>query len=410
MRILCAVCLVLFAAAVLHARADDQAFVMLGQDRLEFPKEFAVPSQGQQKALKKDFRNNPRRAKDLGPNCPFLDSVEFSISSEVVFGSMFDVEPSALLRCDTEVCARPSCENLGYFLKPLETRAQFEAAIAVLNKLWLDRSLDAAQFRNAIREIKADKRKLPLEILQTEVDERTLSKRGFAKDRVWYAHFVFVDGASIIEHKYAIDARNRIAHKSRVLVKGPSEPPFSDPRNDFGISIVVGCPQPESAVHRTYRACSELLRRAAFLDQWKRELSDPSAARRIEAAQDISCLFDAAAGAEPELTKALADVDSRVRYFAAESLEQIGPSARIAVPALFTALHDRDTNVRSTAARAIFEWGARDARIEAAKMLAKIGSYSSITVLKRGLTDQDADVRAAAAAAIEAIERESSRN
>jgi len=99
---------------------------------------------------------------------------------------MFDVEPSALFRRDTGVCARPRWDSLGYFLKPLQTRAQFEAAIAVLNKSWLDRCLDAAQLRKALSEIKADKRKLPLEILQTAVYERTLSKRGFARDGVWY--------------------------------------------------------------------------------------------------------------------------------------------------------------------------------------------------------------------------------
>ena len=324
---------------------------------------------------------------------------------------MWAVSPYALWRRDTGVYARPKWDNIGYFLKKVGTRAQCEALISVLNRDWIDMCLDGAQVQSVYREIAVDKRNLPMRVLQARVDEDAISKRCFAKDGVWFVDFVVVEDASLLEYKYAIDSKNRVGRVLHTLIEGPPRVGWSDKPNYVLVSGIAGASPAESAAHKKYSECSNLLRAAAYLEKWKTDLSSPDLSKRRMAASALFNLDFGVAGAVRELTKALADDDWEVRYHAAAAMEQVGAAARNCVPELVRLLRDKNPHVRQAAARAVFTLGGADERIEAAKVLRQIGSqaYCSISVLRGGLKDGNASVRAAATAAIDAIERDQAK-
>ncbi len=124
------------------------------------------------------------------------------------------------------------------------------------------------------------------------------------------------------------------------------------------------------------------------------------------------------------LVEALGDDEPRVRARVALALARIGPASREAVPALLGQLHDPDPRARAGAARALGAIGAeadtvvprvtgllRDpeavVRGMAAMVLGQFGpaARAAVPVLRAlGKDDRDADVRAAAVAAVEAID------
>lgn len=94
--------------------------------------------------------------------------------------------------------------------------------------------------------------------------------------------------------------------------------------------------------------------------------------------------------AVPVLIEALKDGDRDVRTAAAAALISIGPEARFAVGTLVRALRDEDYFVR---------WNSVVA-------LGEIGDKEAVPALMETLTDENIDVRKAAADALEKIEWE----
>ena len=46
----------------------------------------------------------------------------------------------------------------------------------------------------------------------------------FEKDGIWLAHFLCIEGASVVEYKYVISKKNGVARLRRVLIDGPENP------------------------------------------------------------------------------------------------------------------------------------------------------------------------------------------
>jgi hypothetical protein len=409
------------ATAAYCSAADDTSFVMLGKDRLEFPASYALPTKSKQQELASEWsedgelrkqmgQDNPFLdlvQKEIGQDSPFLDSVQFATGWEHLPTETRMVTPYAIRRLDTGVYARPQWDNIGYFIKTVKTRAECESLISVLHRHWRRWALSGLQFQAVADSIRSDQRKLPLKVVTADIDMETLSKRCFVENGTWFVHFITFDDATLIENKYAIDSRNRVAHRSRVLVEGPPDVPFSEPKYDNAVSGLQGL-GPESDAHKSYLLCKRFLWRAAFLKEWRKDLRSSDSTRRREAAQKMWCLLDEAAGAVPELTGELANEDWRTRYNAASALLSAGPAGRAALPELRKLLRDKNPEVREAAAQAVFALGAGDARIVAAQLLGQYQSQAgrSLMVLRDGLKDENPAVRAAATAAIEVIERE----
>ncbi|HSD27961.1 MAG TPA: protein kinase, partial [Vicinamibacteria bacterium] len=148
-------------------------------------------------------------------------------------------------------------------------------------------------------------------------------------------------------------------------------------------------------------------------------LSDPDAAARRRAAQDLASLGPGATPAVPALTAALGDRSADVRLRAAEAIGRVGPSARGAVPGLVQALRDADPMVQAEAAKSLGllnedaaaaaaplgdALASRDVAVrrEAARALARVGrgAEPALPALLAALKDKDRTVRAQAARAL----------
>jgi HEAT repeat protein len=123
----------------------------------------------------------------------------------------------------------------------------------------------------------------------------------------------------------------------------------------------------------------------------------------------------------PALITALKDPDPQVRSFAVYILRDMGADARAAVPALINALTDKDPGVHTAAANTLDElklninaaspllilalqtW-EKDDRRTAVNCLIRIGA-DAVPALNHALEDRNADVRAAAANAMQGMGR-----
>jgi len=113
-------------------------------------------------------------------------------------------------------------------------------------------------------------------------------------------------------------------------------------------------------------------------------LTDTQEAVRRTAAAALGCLGSTAASSVPALTRALKDADAGVRKAAATSLGQMGVLAAASVSALADSLRDSTEQVRRASAVS----------------LGRMGSQATAAVpalVKRGLIDSSAEVRAASA-------------
>ena len=346
-----------------------------------------------------------RIRKDLGRDGPFLDSVEFGGNLENRYEDPSWVSPCAIFRRDTGIYSRPRWDNIGYFLKPIKTREQCEAAISVLHEYRARLRLGITELRIVVQKIRSERRDPPFKIFNAEVESDLVSKGWFRRDGVWLADMVLIEDASIIQYKYAIDPKNRIARRSKVIVQGPGRPRGAIFEQGVPILGLGNVPPQISTAYRKFSACQKFLWAAGCLNQWKTDLINPDVAKRRAAAMAISSLDSEVVDAVPELTGALADTDAEVRCRAATALTLVGAAAKDSLPALKKALQDKDKRVREIAAGIVLLLGPAEARIEAAQALGRLGceASSSLPLLDVASKDKNPAVQAAAHAAIDAI-------
>lgn len=118
-------------------------------------------------------------------------------------------------------------------------------------------------------------------------------------------------------------------------------------------------------------------------------LKDPSADKRLRAAQQSAILGPVVQAAAPALINALRDKEAGVRHAAAVALSSIRPGAELAVPAFVAALSDPSKYVRLAAARGLTEIGAE--------------ARAALPALQQALHDSDAEVRQSAAETVKSI-------
>jgi hypothetical protein len=143
-----------------------------------------------------------------------------------------------------------------------------EALLSLLHGEGMKSRVTAQQFQRVARAVEAAGKDVPMRVTSKEVDAKMVDRGCFVENGTWFADLLIVEGASVVEYKYAIDKRNRIARLRRVLVEGPEpigqnwDPVISsDEAVELGTGKVVKVqPYDEAA----YRRCWDLLQAAAF--------------------------------------------------------------------------------------------------------------------------------------------------
>ena len=368
--------------------------------------------------------------KYLGPQSPFRDGVCFWFYGKEPQVS-FIVETVA----EGQINVFPSSRNLGYFFTRVENVKQFELALSVLHRDLLNVRLSNCQLRRIFDQIDAAQSRMPLAIRQRDFDRQTLAKGFFFQDGVWRAHFVMIEGPRLVEHKYALDARNHIGHLQRVMVDvieaslkecefgnnvnirdGWWQPVWT--RNSYNVpDWVCECRRPVGTrkfVRREQR-CASFIHGAADLPEMCASLANPDPFRRLYAARALGNIAGSSKAAVAELKNLVRDPDATIRLAATLALGEIGPAARDSVDGLTRALNDTDGRVRHAAADALGGIGVAavaalrkavedgdDSRLAAVTALGEIGppANAAIPELRVCLSDKTPSIRCFAAQAL----------
>jgi hypothetical protein len=401
----------MLAVAMCAVGAEKSSYSIAG-DTMEFPGRFALPDQQEQQRLAQWWMAPPSPNRPLPPDRLLLGR-SFPFRDGVEFGRRRVSKSAPLLVRENGVYAEVAWDNIGFFLKGIENAEQFKVLLALLHDEWSS-CLNVGQLRQVLAAVDSQTEGFPLRVTRRDFDADLISKSCFVKDGVWCVDFVIIEGASVVEYKYAVDKHNRIARLRRLLVEGP---PSHGPGHYPGpIRVHPGVLQasktaepqkePEVVAEGTaepyidwYGYCSQVLRTAAFLPEWRTDLADRDATVRRKAASELRHVTEVANDSKhfqfhflkdaiPDLAKALRDEDEEVRHYSASALGNIGA---LAVGELRKALADPNTNARISAARAIATVGpaAKDA----------------IPDLRKALADPEPAVREAAEKAIKHIEQ-----
>jgi HEAT repeat protein len=399
---------------------------MFGSDRMEFSEKCEMPTQVEHAHWEPDLRIREH----LGSDSPFRDSAQCG---------WFDM-PSGLTACENGLySSNLYWKNIGYFLKPIDNARQFAFVLSLMHQNWpcygpppapyawpdwQAERLTGKQVRSVFHEIKTKGKELPLTVLKSDFDDNLMSGECYSKDGLWLSDFALVEFDSVVEYKYAIDHRNRIARRARVLAgptryaaAGASDPMLEITARERNV-VVNGFPSPETPETIAARRCHQFLVAAAHLQDWRKDLESADANIRRRAFFSLLRAGEWAGEAVPEVLKAMTRPDEELISRLGDSvLKEIGPAA---TAELQKALHDPDKDIREKAANALCYTGAAtigdmpalgkiilpaaDSRSRDADIyrLGEIGP-AAIPLLQKALAHDSPQVRARAADALAAI-------
>jgi hypothetical protein len=119
--------------------------------------------------------------------------------------------------------------NLDSFIATIESEHDFKAVLSRIQNVGAEDWLSPRRFRSVLMAVEAAPRELGFQILSKDFEADLLAAGVFRRGDVWLADLVVRDGASIVELKYAIDGKIRLAYRRRALVEGPKLWPMDYP-------------------------------------------------------------------------------------------------------------------------------------------------------------------------------------
>jgi hypothetical protein len=262
--------------------------------------------------------------------------------------------------------------TIGRFLGRIESPEDAANVIRTLGhperKYWLS----AEQLRGVLRAVSAAGAGYGFAAVEAKPEpDHALIERGcFSSGGIWLADFVATEEVDwVVEYKYAIDGRNRVARVRKVILAGT--PPAKPIPDGLGLAPPVHEPRPgDLAAQATRRACiaanraHQLLKRreavisaAAFLPMWASSLRAPDPEVRRAAAEQIQFLDVLARDVTPNVPDPLGDDGSMARWAAAAARTGLGEKVIAVIPQLAAALGDNDDGVRVAAMHAIVAMG-----------------------------------------------------
>jgi len=346
-------------------------------------------------------------------------------------------------------------DGIGPFIRDIQTARQCESVLEVLHDNWSYARLNGQQCADIVHSVRNSAAGLPLRLKAPDVSRETMTAQCVRKNGVWLTHFAIIEGACLVEYKYAIDSRGRIARLRRVLVEGPEDVVHSA-RWTFEAGFTVSPVATEQ--QQKYAPCRNYLLALAYLARPRGSATVREPRERLMTVRTLNyCFLFLSPELEPrglrqcatrDFEASLADGDDDVRRHAAFGLASVDNEKLIQVmhadlfskdrtvrrralsdlaaqgrPAcvreLLLSLQNSDANDRHDVIDALEsseldyvaatgrELTAGDAatRAAAAWALGRFGAAASVATpeLKKLLADQDRQVRQSAAESLERI-------
>ena len=231
---------------------------------------------------------------------------------------------SAIYRRGTGEYIWPKWNTIGPFIKEVRTAKQCGFVLEVLHENWFKERLTSQQCIDVVRQVRSSPG-LPLNIKRAATKYDSMSGDCVLKDGVWLSHFGMVEGASLVEYKYAISSEKGLARMRRVLVEGPDDP-FYCPPDRLAMGLVG---DPDFTKQGGYELCRHFLLFAAHCAAWKNTLANGEVRERLPV---VIALYDLAENGRlcdhemdvvPQLQKAVLGSSGYVWWYAAPALRLI---------------------------------------------------------------------------------------
>jgi hypothetical protein len=334
-------------ASAVGAPAQDVCY--LGDTRLVFPSVPPVPHGG-------PFSRAIYQPWGRLAGAPFRDGVWLDVPGKgLPLGSI----------ADAKAAAGVDWQTVGYFLRRIESPRHLEKLLRVLRHPPRGEWLTAGEVGDAVRAVAKLGPEYGMRVVATDVDASLLQKGCFESGGIWFADFVAIGPADwLVEYKYAVDSRNRVARVRRVIVEGPPPPIanglFMCPTLE---SIASADPGGRRSQIEYVRANQWAYRRVAVLSASARlqrmvaGLADRDALVRSDAVRQLGTLGVLAKDATPGLPDPLGDTELVARWAAATARTGLGEKVKGVIPNLAAALHDSDGRVRPEASAALAAMG-----------------------------------------------------
>jgi len=117
-----------------------------------------------------------------------------------------------------------SWENVGDYLGEIHSKEKMTALLTVLHDDFQKTRIGLGGYSKILLHLTPAKAEWPFVVSHTQLDESTIKTGCFERDGLWLAHFLCVEGASVVEYKYAVSKKNGVARIRRVVVEGPENP------------------------------------------------------------------------------------------------------------------------------------------------------------------------------------------
>lgn len=184
-------------------------------DRLVFAKRRKPLSEGLQKVAAEDWRCNSDIRDRAGSSYPFWDDVELGDFWPRPESRGYE-GVSAIHRRGTDEYAWPAWHRLGPFIKDVRTARQCGFVLEVLHENWFKERLTGQQCVDIVRQVEKSAGNLPLQVKRPVGEHDSMTAECVLKDGVWLTHFGLIEGASLVEYKYAISTHDGIVRSPRL--------------------------------------------------------------------------------------------------------------------------------------------------------------------------------------------------
>lgn len=201
----------LFACACLNA--EDETGYQFGKDKLMY----ACPSN----SSSAERTQQPIKSDDFGKGGQRIQTEALPIGKEVTIYRRPFLGLVAELGGQTK---RLSWENAGEYLTKIHDAKQMESLLLLFHDDLKETRIGIAGISDIYSQVRSLKESRPFTIVDEQIEKTTIGRFILDRDGMWLAHFLRVENASVIEYKYVVSDKHKVARLRRAIIRGPENP------------------------------------------------------------------------------------------------------------------------------------------------------------------------------------------